>query len=102
VPEILPVARALEAALVTDDDGGSAWRDRMDELHEVLRKAVGRLDIADGWTVDTAADWAWARIQPSTWQHLVQERGWTPQRYTERTVGSLQQELSARPAAAPG
>jgi AcrR family transcriptional regulator len=102
VPEILPVARALEAALVTGDDGGSAWRDRMGELHDILRKAVGRLALADGWSVDTATDWVWARIQPSTYQHLVNERGWPAQRYTERTVESLTSELTARPAASPG
>lgn len=94
VPEILPVARALEAALVTEDDGGSAWRDRMDELHQILRAAVARLTLGDGWTVDAAADWAWSRVQPTTWQHLVGERGWSPQRYTDRTVGSLLRELS--------
>ena len=34
VPEILPVARALEAASITGEDGAEAWRDRMDDLHE--------------------------------------------------------------------
>jgi AcrR family transcriptional regulator len=102
VPEILPVARALEAALVTGDDGGTAWRDRMDELHQIVRAAVARLPLADGWTPDTAADWAWSRIQPTTWQHLVSERGWSAERYTDHTVGSLLRELSARPAASPG
>src|SRR3954466_115764 len=39
LPEILPVARALEAALVTGDEGGSAWRDRMSELHAIFARA---------------------------------------------------------------
>ena len=95
-----PVARALEAALITGDEGGSAWRDRMDELHEALRIAVDRLarhgHLADGWTVDSAADWAWSRIQPTTWQHLVGERGWTADDYTERTITSLLGELVAQ------
>jgi AcrR family transcriptional regulator len=99
VPEILPVARALEAALVSGDDGGTAWRDRMDELHQIVRAAVARLPLADGWTVDAAADWVWSRIQPTTWQHLVGERSWSPERYTDHTVGSLLREVSARPAA---
>jgi hypothetical protein len=30
--EILPVARALEAAVITGDEGGRAWQDRMDDL----------------------------------------------------------------------
>jgi AcrR family transcriptional regulator len=39
LPEILPVARALEAAAVNGDDGGAAWRDRMGGLREVLAAA---------------------------------------------------------------
>ncbi len=93
MPTILPVARALEAALVTGDDGGSAWRRRMGELRAALRMAVDRVELAPGWTVDEAADWAWSRIQPTTWQHLVGERGWSAEQYTERTVGSLLGEL---------
>jgi AcrR family transcriptional regulator len=93
LPTIVPVARALEAALMAGDEGGSAWRQRMGELHEALRMAVARVDLAPGWTADEAADWAWSRIQPATWQHLVGERGWTAEQYTERTVRSLLAEL---------
>jgi AcrR family transcriptional regulator len=102
LPDILPVARALEAALVTGDEGGNAWRDRMSELREALRIALHRLarhgHLADGWSVDTAADWAWSRVQPTTWQHLVGERAWTPDDYAERTIRSLLGELVAQPA----
>ena len=93
MPTIVPVARALEAALMSGDDGGGAWRQRMGELREALRIAVGRVELAPGWTVDEAADWAWSRIQPTTFQHLVGERGWTAEEYAERTVRSLLAEL---------
>jgi AcrR family transcriptional regulator len=97
LPEILPVARALEAALVTGDEGGIAWRDRMGELREALRIAVAKVDrdnrLASDWTVESAADWAWSRVQPATWDHLVGERGWEPAEYTERTIGGLLGEL---------
>jgi len=102
LPEILPVARALEAALVTGDEGGNAWRDRMNELREAMRIALDRIarhgSLDDGWSVDSAADWAWSRIQPTTWQHLVGERGWAPDAYTEHTISSLLGELVAQPA----
>jgi AcrR family transcriptional regulator len=81
IPEILPVARALEAALVLGDEGGSAWRDRMTELHAIFARALD----APGWT----ADWVWARVQPSVYAHLVGERGWTHEEFVERTVASL-------------
>jgi AcrR family transcriptional regulator len=97
LPDLLPVARALEAALVTGDEGGSAWRQRMGELRAVLRRAFERVAgdgrLAAGWTVEEAADWAWSRIQPSTYAHLVQERGWTHDEYERRTVASLLDEL---------
>ena len=92
MPTIASVARALEVS----DDGGSAWRQRMGELRDALRVAVARVDLAPAWTADAAADWAWSRIQPTTWQHLVGERGWTADEYTERTVRSLLAELVSR------
>lgn len=97
--EILPVARALEAAYITGDEGGDAWRDRMTELREALRLALARIEaeggLAPGWIAETAADWAWARVQPGSWAGLVGMRGWAPGQYTERTVGSLLAELVA-------
>jgi AcrR family transcriptional regulator len=92
LPTIASVARALEVT----DDGGSAWRQRMGELRGALRRSMERVALAPGWTADEAADWAWSRIQPTTWQHLVGERGWTPEHYTERTVRSLLAELISR------
>jgi AcrR family transcriptional regulator len=92
VPDILPVARALEAALVTSDEGGTAWRERMGELHAVLARAVERVELAPGWTVRTATDWIWARVQPSTYAHLVGEQGWTHADYVERTIATVLRE----------
>jgi AcrR family transcriptional regulator len=101
VPEILPVARALEAAASNGDEGGLAWRDRMGDLREVLAGAVERVErdgrLADGWTVTAAADWVWARALPSAWQHLVGDRGWSAEDYTERAVRSVVAEV-VRPA----
>ena len=99
VPEVLHVARALEAALIAGDEGGTAWRDRMDDIHEAFRLAVARVEeagrLAPGWTVDTAADWVYARSHVSTWQHLVADRGWPADDYVERTVASIMAEVLA-------
>jgi AcrR family transcriptional regulator len=97
IPEILPFARALEAAATTGDDGATAWRDRLDELWEAFRFAVDRVHrdgrLAGRWTVRTATDWVWARSHLGTWQHLVAERGWDPDDYTERAVRSILAEV---------
>jgi hypothetical protein len=45
--------------------------------------------------VESAADCAWSSVQPTTWRHLVSERGWSSEAYTERTVRSLLAELVA-------
>jgi AcrR family transcriptional regulator len=98
VPEILPVARALEAAATNGDEGGVAWRDRMGDLREVFAAAVERVDgdgrLARGWTVPSATDWVWARAQPATFQHLVVDRGWPAEDYTERAVRSILAEVA--------
>jgi AcrR family transcriptional regulator len=97
LPEILPVARALEAAAVNGDEGGVAWRDRMGDLRELFAAAVARIEgegrLAEGWTLPAAADWVWARAQPATFSHLVGDRGWPPGDYTERAVRSVLSEV---------
>jgi len=99
LPEILPVARALEAAAVNGDEGGVAWRDRMGDLREMFAAAVARVEgegrLAEGWTVPAATDWVWARAQPATFSHLVGDRGWPPGDYTERAVRSVLSEVVA-------
>jgi AcrR family transcriptional regulator len=97
VPEILPVARALEAAATNGDEGGVAWRDRMGDLREMFAAAVERVDrdgrLAGGWTVPSATDWVWARAQPATFPHLVVDRAWPADDYTERAVRSILAEV---------
>lgn len=43
----------------------------MSELREACRVAVERIEragrLAPDWTTESAADWAWAQIQPSAW-----------------------------------
>jgi AcrR family transcriptional regulator len=97
VPEIMPVARALEAAAITGDEGGAAWQDRMGDLREAFRIAVDRIHLdgrlAEGWTVETATDWVWTRSHLTTWHHLVVERGWSPDDYKKRSIRSILAEV---------
>jgi AcrR family transcriptional regulator len=97
LPDLLPVARALEAAAITGDVGGEAWRDRMAALRAVCRAAVQRV-ADDGrlradWDVDAAADWMWSLVHPATYAHLVEDRGWPAAAFTDRTVRSVLGEL---------
>lgn len=104
VRELMPVARALEAAAVTGDEGGSAWRDRMADLREAFRLALERVEadgrLAPGWSVESAADWACTRVLPANYAHLVDELGWKAGDFSERIVGSVMAELVAPAAGA--
>jgi AcrR family transcriptional regulator len=99
LPEILPVARALEAAAINGDEGGLAWRDRMDDLRAMFAAAVDRVErdgrLAGGWTVPEATDWVWARAQPATFAHLVGDRAWPAAGYADRAVASILSEVVA-------
>jgi AcrR family transcriptional regulator len=101
VPEILPVARALEAAAATGAVGAEAWEDRMADLRAQFRRALERLPdctpdpFADG-AAEAMTDWIWARSHVSDWQHLVVERGWAPEDYVERCVSSIMASLESR------
>lgn len=93
LPRVLPVARALEAASMVGADGAQAWLDRMRLLHDSFEYYVTRLAehgmLAEGWSVRHATDWVWARINPSVWRHLVQERGWKPRKLVDHLVHSI-------------
>jgi AcrR family transcriptional regulator len=97
--EILPVVRALEAAWTTGDEGGGAWRDRMDDLWAAIRIPLERIaadeGLAKGWTVDSAADWIWAQVHPSSYECLVHLRGWAHDEYSGRTVRGLLADVLA-------
>lgn len=93
LPELLPVARALEAAAITGDAGGEAWRDRMDALKAMCRQAVERLAedcrLRPGWDVDQAAEWTWAQVHPGAYAHLVEDCDWPRARFADRAVDAL-------------
>lgn len=107
VAEILPVARALEAATVTADDGAAAFTDRMAQWWGAIRISVRALESAgelrDGWGVDDATDWVWSRTHPTAYHYLTVDRGWAVERAVERMVASVLADLtqSARVADVP-
>jgi AcrR family transcriptional regulator len=91
--EIQPVVRALEAAWTTGDEGADAWRDRMDDLRVAIRIPLERIagdgELAEGWTLESATDWVWTHVHPSSFECLVGVRGWSREEYSERTVSAL-------------
>ena len=96
--EILPVARALEAAAIVGHEGSTAYHDRMGSWRETLRISVAAL-AEDGrlrrdWTVDHATDWVWMRTQPANYEYLVHQRSWPADQVANRTIRSIVTELT--------
>jgi len=96
--EIVPVARAIEAAAAVDADAATAWRDRMDAQRELIRQLIDRLAdagrLSKRWTREEAVDWFWSRIHLDVWQQLVVERGWPRERVVSRVAESLWMDLT--------
>lgn len=103
IPTILPVARALEAATITGDEGAVVYQERMEQWRRVVSSAVRALasagELRADWTPEEATDWVWAHTHPSVDHHLRLERGWSRERVSSRVIDGLGREL-LRPRAA--
>ena len=84
-PKILRIAQVLDAARRTDPDADAAWQDRMAGRLAHARELATRLKregfLAQGWTVNDAADLYWTLSSIQTFESLVVARGWTPEKY---------------------
>ena len=97
LPTILRLGVALEAAQLTGGDGADAYRDRMNDWWDGIRIAIQRLadagQLSPHWDVDTATDWVWASVHPTTYHHLVTERRWTATDTAKRITDTLTRDL---------
>jgi len=98
IPEIYGLAKALLLARETDDAAAAAWADRMQALYEgcqyVVQTAANQESVLDSiWTIETAADFFWATLSLSTWEHLTIERGWSQDQYCERIQRIIKRAL---------
>lgn len=103
-PGIWAVARALDAVRRVDEDAEQAWQDRLQNRLTGCRGIVDRLaqegSLRPGLDAATAADLLWTLTSLRTWEDLVQERGWSAQRYQRTLTEMLLTALTT--AAGPG
>lgn len=96
-PRVDPVAKVLEAAQYQDQGLAAAWRNRMDVRQEVHRQIMQRISdegqLADGWTVDAAADLFHGIMMPGAWRELTKELGWTADDYKQHITRLLRRGL---------
>jgi len=80
-PKIHGVALALTRLAPSDPDAAAALEDRMRlrraGFTEILRRIDERGKLAPDWTVRQVADVLWEATAPSSFEHLVVERGWS-------------------------
>ena len=87
-PQIYDVASVIYSARRSDEAAETAWQDRMAFRRENIRRGIERLQkeglLANGWTVDKAADFAWALLSVHTYEYLVVERRWPIEEFVRR------------------
>ena len=101
LPQIHPVAMALQAAAASDREAKEAWSDRMSAIRDVFETIAIRLresgDLAAGWTTTEAADFMWSQAHFMTWHQLVVERGWTSEKASRRVSEAIRKSILRRP-----
>ena len=96
--EIHATAMAVARQAHDDPDLRAAFEDRMARRRADLRQLLeplrreGRLHGA--WSLEEAVDVLWDLTAPSSYQHLVVERGWTPERFADWVVWSARALLA--------
>ena len=100
-PQIYDIANVIYDARRSDEAAEAAWQNRMTFRRENIRHGMERLRreglLAEGWTVDEAADFAWALLSVHTYEYLVVERGWPIDQFVRRLQTTLRSILVAEP-----
>ena len=82
------IATALRISKDTDESAAAAWNDRMKAVRGLCRDTMKKLKsdgmLADGWTVERAADMLWTIVSIDGWEQLTIERGWSVNAYVEK------------------
>ncbi len=104
-PQIYDVASTVYAARRSDEAAEAAWQDRMAFRRGNIRRAIERLRdeglLAEGWTVEEAADFAWAIVSLHTYEYLVVERGWSVEQLVSRLQTAIKAVLARDPKEEP-
>ncbi len=99
---ISAILEVIRAAAAVDPDVGELWRRIQSDYHANQRAIVERLEerrhLNRELDVQQATDILWTINHPNTWQLLVVDCGWTPERY-EQWTGDLACTQLLRPPA---
>jgi hypothetical protein len=86
-PRIGPMVKVIRTAAPTDPEIEVLWNRIQSEYRSNQLAIVERLDgnkaLKPRLDVDRAADILWTINNPTVWQLLIRERGWTPDEYEQ-------------------
>jgi AcrR family transcriptional regulator len=75
----------IRSGAPVDPEVEALWERIQTEFHAnqrvLVEKLAERKALKRGLDVDRATDILWMLNHPDVWQHLVRERGWTPEEY---------------------
>jgi len=84
-PKIHGVAMALTRLASFDPDAAAALEDRMQLRRAGFTEILGAIEkqgkLRSGWTTRQVSDVLWEASAPSSYDHLVIERGWSAKTY---------------------
>lgn len=84
-PQVHGMAMTLYREGADDPEVAAAYDDRMRHRRAGMHAAVSAVAEAgrlrSGWTVDEVVDLLWEAQAPTSYDHLVVERGWNPERW---------------------
>jgi AcrR family transcriptional regulator len=97
VPTIFGSAKALMVFKETDNAAGEAWKEWTGTLRDGLQRTIENIEheglLSPDWTIDEAVDLMWTMFSIESWERLVKDSGWTPDRYIERQLKILKTVL---------
>lgn len=100
LPRIDRFVRLIHAVRGDVPEAAAAWRRRAQTLRQRSRKIVAKMAeeglLADGWSVQEAADVFWAVAGWPVYEYLVMDLGWSPRRY-ERAIEKLTRAAFIKP-----
>jgi AcrR family transcriptional regulator len=92
-PRHVPVQLLAKAAATTDPEAAGVWEqlqaERLEGLTMFARALADAGHLRPDVSVEEARDLLWTCNSPETYDLLVLQRGWTPERYGRWVAGSL-------------
>ena len=96
----VPIQLLVRAAADTDPDAADLWKELGQErLHgmAMFARDLGP-HLRSGITVEEARDILWSSNSPELWDLLVNQRGWTPERFAAHLSDLLTRSLLPAPS----